>query len=235
MTTSETIEPPESRRLLDRLVSCDCCPLDWDDDLRDLKRIASRISRCTGFDALDIFQEGSLSLWESGTMHGAIAGMRKYVRQELRERTARKELFHCWRHLGMTTRSFDGLGDALKHLTDRQRRIVSMWLDGLNLAAIGRAESCHAKTIKRVLITAFSAIAAWCGKEQINVEVVFPDVMRMLPKGIQLRNGNFRVSAGSRGRVYLGTYDSLEQAIEARRRWPGDFVTSPLDRLKSSS
>ena len=165
-------------------------------------------------------------------MKGAIGAMKQFVRKEFEDRLARRELIHVWHQLRRTSREFAGLEEAMKTLTERQRRITQAWLSGLSQNAIARQEGIKHPSIWKVLVTAFTAIAAWCGRSSLNLKAVFPGVERLLPRGIRFRDGKYLAYASKCGRyVHLGCYDSLEQAIEARRRWPAGFVQSPLDDL----
>ena len=201
------------------------------ENMAALKRIAGSMGRRTATDRLDLFQEGVLELLRRGTMKGAIGAMKQFVRKEIAERLGRKELTIVHGQLKRSARMFEGLDDALKVLTERQRRITLAWLQNSSMSEIGRQEGIKHPSIRKVLVTAFTAIAAWCGKESINLEAVFPGTLRLLPRGVHFRGGKYLACASKCGRyIHLGSYDSLEQATEARRR-PGDFVKSPLDVL----
>ena len=223
-------------------VVSDCCRvvfLDAEDEepvfhenVSALKRIAGSMGRRTATDRLDLFQEGVLELLRRGTMKGAIGAMKQFVRKEMAERHGCKELMIVHGQLKRSSRMFAGLDKALQHLTERQRRITLSWLQNASLSEIARQEGIKHPSVRKVLVTAFTSIAAWCGKESINLEAVFPGTLRLLPRGVRFRCGKYLAYASKCGRyVHLGCYDSLEQAVEARRRWPAGFVTSPWDVL----
>ena len=201
------------------------------DCMDKLKRVSRRMELQTDVDALDLFQEGCLRLWQTGLMSSAYGAMKEFQRKEMAERDAVRDAAQCHKQLRWSSRSFEGLDIAIDTLDAEQQSMVREWLDGVSLSAIGHTRGLHNKTIKRRLAAAFTAIAVWCGMEGINLEACFPVLERLLPKGIRFRDGKYVACAGHSGKVYLGTYDSLEQASEARRRWPGDFVTSPLDAM----
>lgn len=207
---------------------------------RKIERLASRIAKTNALDQADLLQIGLIKLWETSILKSAIGAMKEFARKERRERDAIMEYALCRKQLRRSCRSFDDLDQHISRLTEREQSIIKAWMLGMSLSEIGRQEGQHNKTIKLTLIKAFNCIAASIkgvsrdrkNRENIiDVSALFPVITKLLPNGIRMRDGRFLAYAGHAGKIYLGTFDSLEQAVEARRRWPAEFVTSPLDVL----
>ncbi len=187
-----------------------------------VKGIALGMNRRYGIDPEDLFQEGMAGICRKFRIGDTVGGMimmarfamRDFVRKEFDELHARREAAEIMHLVRSTSRTFEQLEECLQKLPEYDCRIMRMWLDGETPTSIGRKLGHDCKFIKKRIGLAAGAIAQCLGRG-VNVECLWPVINRGLPRGVYFRHGKFVVRLGKAGKRYLGTFDTLSEAVDA--------------------
>lgn len=197
-------------------------PADRAEELeKRVKGVALGMSRRYGLDPEDLFQEGMAGICKKFKIGDTVGGMimmsrfamREFVRREFDERSAIKEATSVWHSLRRTSRTFEQLEIYLQKLPPFEGQVMRMWLDGQTPKAIGRQVGRHGKVVKDAIGRATGIMAEMLGKKAC-VECLWPEISRCLPKHVYLKHGKFVVRVGRAGCRYLGTFDTLDEAIK---------------------
>lgn len=205
-----------------------------------LRYMAVAMWRQCGIDAEDLFQEGVLGVVNKFAVGDTIGHAINYARwamqtaisREMSHRDSVKAAIDTYSMVRGTSRTFEELRDHFGSLSPTERQFMNCWLDGESLTAIARTYGKrNAGAVKKVLISAAVKIANSLG-EYANVDVMFPVLARLLPKGISRVNGKFTAKVCSGGeKRYVGSFATVDKAVEAREK----FISSNAEKRFSAS
>jgi RNA polymerase sigma factor (sigma-70 family) len=190
--------------------------------IRYVSVVASRVAKKHRLEFEDLYQEGMCAILaikrdcEIGyalklaayAIHDAAAVFR------LNRRTLR-EAAKVWNLMRRTTRTFEGLEACLSGLPPFEEHVMRLWLEGKSNTRIAKMLGTDHQRIKRTVNKASGQIAKCLGR-QLDVSHLWPVISTGLPIGVRCQRGRFVASAGAGGRVYLGTFDTVEEAVAAR-------------------
>jgi len=201
------------------------------DEIDDLGLLETRIknqsrhfSRNTGLEREYLYQAGYLNVIEkckSSDVQYAVNcsrwGMQALVRSEQREKQALREYADNYKFLHPERRTFEGLDDILAELSEENRTLMELWLQGsLSNRQIGKEVGRCPCWCKKQIIKICKEISEIVGENGLDVAAIFPTISRNLPKGIYFQYGKYIVRGGHAGKDYYGSFDDLESAKEAK-------------------
>lgn len=180
-------------------------------------------------DAQDLFSEGIASvvkLFKVGDTIGHMIlfarwGMKSFVSKEMHQRITCRKAAMERQLFSRTSRSFENLEFSLASLTESDRTVMQLWLDGVSLNEImRRTGKWKTSSVKLIVERCVLAMATVNGVESVRLDCLWPNIVSQFPKGIFLNHGRYGLKVFKKGKkVYIGTYGTIEEAVNARDCW----------------
>jgi RNA polymerase sigma factor (sigma-70 family) len=193
--------------------------------IRYVSVVASRVAKKHNLEFEDLYQEGMCAILELGkdctrgyALKLAAYAIHDYAAAHRLNRRTLREAAKVWNLMRRTTRTFEGLEACLSGLPPFEEHVMRLWLEGKSNTRIAKMLGTDHQRIKRTVNKSSGQIAKCLGR-QLHVAHLWPVISTGLPIGVRCQRGRFVASAGAGGKVYLGTFDTVEDATEARRQY----------------